>query len=329
MPLKDWFSRLHFPTRPASEPAKASSTSTVPSIAPDADMLAKIYAVGDSTIEDTFRNELAIISSPDGELLSTPNLSLLPSKGKRSANLFLTALSMISPHSIIEPHCIPPWTALIPVLTRCITDSSFDTIQHADAYMKSVSGISAFEDPQIGQLLVAVALRHRNLTLLQPLSAATQPPKPNIFYDPHPGNLLDTLDDQIYAAKAKAILQTSGWIKPEPVSDPPSPPPPPPTEPAHPPSPDAGFDLLSRSLTHPQEASPTAALAALESLTNSNWDPQYATGRTLDLLVIHGTGLMLLRFLPLVSRTLYDGISLAPPYLARLRLARPQGRSAG
>ncbi|KAK3682822.1 hypothetical protein B0T22DRAFT_472054 [Podospora appendiculata] len=277
--------------------------------APDEDFWRSVYKVGDSTIETIFTAQLSIVCTPDGTIK-------VPSDGKGEAghpdndhcddsDLFLTALDFACGHLSSEKHGLMAADKFIPVLTRCITES-LDSIQHADGYMKKQCGISALENPVLLQILVALAVKHRNMDLLRQLlgdSNSAAAAKLNMLSETETESLFATLDDAIYGAEVWACLAAAEWVKPmartEVVDSPPVCP-----------DLDEGVKIVEDALAL-QQTNPSAALAMINTLLASGWEPQCYTGLVLERLVESGTATMLLRYLPRVSRTLYDGI---PPH---------------
>ncbi|KAK3332619.1 hypothetical protein B0T19DRAFT_416117 [Cercophora scortea] len=264
-----------------------------------------VYKVGDSTIETLFTSQLSAFCGPDGTIKA-------PRGGKAEVghpnnddgdDLFLRALAFACRHN--PSGRLPPADIFIPVLRQCITES-LDSIQHVDGYMKERCGISALENPILRQILVALAIKHRNMGLLRQLLGDGNPPaaaKLNIFTETEPESLFATLDDAIYGARVWACLAAAGWVKPEAqtetIDSPPSCP-----------DLDEGVRIVENALAL-QKTNPSAALEMFNTLLALGWEPECYTGLVLGRLVKSGTATMLLRYLPRVSRTLYDGI---PPH---------------
>jgi hypothetical protein len=198
------------------------------------------------------------------------------------------------------------------VVTKCIT-GTFEAVQFADETMKKSCGISAIETPVLRQFLVVLAIRHRNEDLLGQLLEAGPAPAPHqsVYRQVKPAQALDTyqavLDDPNYGSRVWSKLVEHGWADPLP--------PLPATATEEDDQPvvnghDAGQDPIV-DIVALSKTNPTAALDQLNSLIASGWSPYPHTEATMMFLVTSGTWWMVTRFLPLLSRTLYDGI---PPH---------------
>ncbi|KAH8900540.1 hypothetical protein GQ53DRAFT_740583 [Thozetella sp. PMI_491] len=323
MSVRWLWDRLSLSTRPSLlstpelDPSKESQPSLSP-LTPDRGLqslmaLEKLYAVRDSTLEIYFQVTLSRFHASDGAGQKGEQLSSI----SHGEDLFEVALEFIRTTS---DSILPPSDVFIPVLARCPTQG-LDFVRGADEYMAEKCGISSLSSPILRQLLVSLAIKHRNLNLLAELLEIGAAPDPNVFHTINPTDaraesLSLLFEDPHYARDVWSQLLASGWVEPARLAEITT------TSKSTDftiPSPDAGFDAVKEAVGFSAER-PAAALATLTDIFSCGYDPAYRTGSTLDLLVASGTPSMLLRFLPLVSRTLYDSVSPHPRWPGRQSL---------
>ena len=178
--------------------------------------------------------------------------------------------------------------------------------------MEISCGVSALKTPVLRQLLVALAAKHRNLGLVTQLLHMGSIPDRHVFRmidskQIKEGSYSHLFDDPEFANKVWSELLAAKWVERPILTD---------VGPSAGLSslpavdPEAGLAIVRKAVALVL-TDPNLALESFTELLSSGYQPSYYTGTTLDLLVGSGTALMLLRFLPLVSRTLYDGI---PPH---------------
>ncbi|EPE09094.1 hypothetical protein F503_06870 [Ophiostoma piceae UAMH 11346] len=218
---------------------------------------------------------------------------------------------------------MPPSDCLIPILTRCIT-STYELVRYADEYMAEegcpscLAGQGSFK---LLQILVAIALKHRNLDLLRHL-VQIQPTPPNTMFTV--SNTFETfapvLDDPNYGAAAWSVLVDAGWAHPLAIDK---------NDPRYdillpriPKSPslptltkswddmDVCYDAIEAAVL---QGDCDHAVAVLDGLVARGFTPDPYTARLLRLLVSQSWGNMVLRFLALVPRTGNAGCDGLPP----------------
>lgn len=281
-----------------------------------------LYPVGNTTVETDLRRLLAAAprahSSPDG-----PAFQALLGEDVVAAAILLAQT---------VPGAMPAdATALIPVLTRCIT-GSVDDVRFADAYMAEgdPAGVSALASPLLLQVLVAVAFKHRHKAMLGGLlSGGRAGPRPartlfRMASDPSV-SFADVLGDPNYGRQAWALLVEAGWADHLPGrggrDDPPDG-----SANVDRPDPEAALRAVTAAAAQ-SRSDPAAALAVVDDLVRRGWDPQPYTGSVLSVLVREGTADMLAHVLPCVSRALFTGVPPQPrwpgePVLVTMAAAR-------
>jgi len=180
--------------------------------------------------------------------------------------------------------------------------------------MTEQCGISAFNSPYLLQILVATALKHINKDLLDHLLLKGDHPEPTIFQsagDPARTRQVfaSILGDPTYGRQAWDALVRAGWaddlpptllpIIAKPLSSTPDE--------------DKGFELIQQALDL-LKTDPEAALSHFDAVIATGYNPQPYIHRTFSLLVGTGTAEMATRFLPLIPRSLYNGIPPQPKW---------------
>ena len=196
--------------------------------------------------------------------------------------------------------------------------------------MEISCGVSALKTPALHQLLVALAAKHRNLGLVTQLLHMGSIPDRHVFRvidskQMREGSFSQLFEDPEFANKVWSELTAAKWVdRPIPADAGPS------AGPSALPAvdPEAGLEIVRKAVAL-VPTDPNLALKSLTELFSSGYQPSYYTGTTLDLLVGSGTALMLLRFLPLVSRTLYDGIPPHPRWPGAERLVTSAAARSG
>lgn len=287
----------------ASTPSNAPPTTTRPRYIPN------LYPVGNTTIETYFRRLLS-----SGTVDPKESTSL----GDLVREDVVAAAIHVARHA--DGSVVPPADKFLPVLTRCITGIDYETVQFADEYMAEPeeAGVSALQLPLLLQILVAVALKHRNKEMLRDLlkkHGSNRPQPSTIFEDAGPeafcGSPLGAgvLDDPNYGKQAWGLLHEAGWAPLLPkeydrhslaIE-----------------SMDTDSEAARHSLAKMAEMSstdPAGSLLHLDMLVASDLDPTPFTGFILDSLVKDGTPAMVAHFLGVVTRKTYDGIPPRPKW---------------
>ncbi|KAK3942855.1 hypothetical protein QBC46DRAFT_447417 [Diplogelasinospora grovesii] len=287
-----------------------------------------------------FKRQLDKICTSDGSLRQHPDVS------PEAHDIFVRSLEAVRANfngklpPYISPVTTPelqPHSPLIQLFTRCVTSSILDFVTAADDFMRDLCGVSLLQDPLLVQVLVALAIKHRNLALLSQALHLSRPPPPehNIFSSINPNQSSGTfslgLRDGYYTNEVWSHLSSAGWVQPFPT-DAPTPPsvPPQPVQEGVAPDAGPGFHIVQSTIDL-HKTNPQKALAELNQLFYGHWvrwDPRPFTGEILRVLVEHGTATMVLMFLPLVLREVYDGIPPHPrwpgeDFLVTTAAARP------
>lgn len=215
------------------------------------------------------------------------------------------------------------------MLTRCVT-ADYDGVLFANLYMTEPeeAGVSALAMPLLLQILVAVALKHRNKDLLRDLLErhGSNRPQPTLFETVGSDAFRRStrgdavLDDPHYGRPAWALLAEAGWAPPLEGDDN-----------ASLPVGTVGSEearLAIAAAAARSHSDPEDALAVLDDWLARGLDPQPFTGWLLDALVRDGTPAMLAHFLGVVTRKVYDGVPPRPKWpgmqsLVTMAAARP------